>query len=136
MLDPGRHGVGAVIVKNNRIVAGGYNGSPPGQPHCDTVGHYMVDDHCIRTLHAELNAIIQCALDGISPHGGELYTTASPCYDCAKMLVRSGLKKVCVGQSYDSRYGMSGKVRNFLNSSGIEYQTVEMCQGDFISRES
>jgi len=124
LLDPGRHGVGAVIVKDHRVIAGGYNGSPPGQPHCcDSEelggGHIMRDGHCVRTIHSEMNALIQCALDGTSPEGAAIYCTASPCWDCAKALIRAKIKEVYVGQAYESRYGLSGDVSEMLKSSGI-----------------
>ena len=120
LLDAGRHGVGAVIVQQDRIIAGGYNGSAPGQPHCNEDGHLLVDGHCVRTIHSEMNAIIQCALDGTSPQGGTIYTTASPCFDCAKAIVRAGIRMVYFGQGYESRYGLSSTVKEFLSTSGVE----------------
>ena len=67
--------VGSVIVKDDRMIATGYNGSVSGQPHCDDVGHLMVDGHCVRTIHSEMNALIQCAKNGISTEGTEIYVT-------------------------------------------------------------
>lgn len=64
--------VGAVIVKDRRILTTGYNGAPAGLPHCDDIGHLMVDGHCVRTLHAEQNAILQAALHGVSVQGGTI----------------------------------------------------------------
>lgn len=119
MLDPPRRGVGSVFVRDCRIIAGGYNGSPPGQPHCSEVGHLLVDGHCVRTLHAEENALIQCALDGISPAGATVFTTASPCFDCSKRLIRAGVAKVIYGEAYGSRYGMSETAQEMLNDAGI-----------------
>lgn len=120
LFDPGRHGVGAVLVKDKRIIAGGYNGSPPGKPHCTDVGHEMREGHCVRTIHAERNALHQCALDGTSPMGATLYVTASPCYDCAKDLVRVGIARVFYCEPYQSRYGLSPTVMDFLRSAGID----------------
>lgn len=161
LFDPGRHGVGAVLVKDKRMIAGGYNGAAPHQPHCDTYeckicqavadspeelqhsmvahgmdkskppkledfeekyivgGHIMRDGHCVRTIHSEMNAIIQCALDGTNPQGSTLYTTASPCFDCAKAIIRAGIHKVFFGQEYDSRYGLSKDVGEMLLTSHV-----------------
>ena len=107
---PGFKGVGAVIVNNKNILSTGYNGSPRGMAHCDEVGHEIVDGHCIRTVHSEANAIAQASRNGVSIDGATLYTTASPCYDCFKLIVNSGIRRVVYGQYYDSRYGMSESV--------------------------
>jgi len=90
---PRRH-VGAVIVRDRRILSTGYNGSPPGQKHCTEVGCLMEDDRCIRTLHAEQNAIIQAALHGVSTEGATLYGTCRPCHVCARMIVGAGIQRV------------------------------------------
>jgi dCMP deaminase len=82
-------------------------------------GHLMVDGHCVRTIHAERNAMLQCALDGTSPNGAELYVTASPCWDCAKDILRAGIIKVYFGLSYNSRYGLSDQVGKMLDGAGI-----------------
>lgn len=131
LLDPGRHGVGAVIVKDHRVIAGGYNGSPPGQPHCCDPeskggGHIMRDGHCVRTIHSEMNSLIQCALDGTSPEGASIYCTASPCWDCGKALIRAKIKCVYVGQAYESRYGLSGDVSEMLESSGVHVEFIQL----------
>jgi dCMP deaminase len=67
--------VGAIIVRDKRILTTGYNGAPRGLPHCTEVGHLMINNHCVRTLHAEQNAIIQAALHGVSVEGGTIYVT-------------------------------------------------------------
>lgn len=85
--------VGSVLVKDHRIIGTGYNGSVSGQPHCDDVGHQMVDGHCVRTIHSEMNAIIQCAKFGVSTENTEIYVTHFPCYNCCKALVQAGIKK-------------------------------------------
>lgn len=118
-LCPGRHGVGAVIVKNKRPIAMGYNGSPPGFDHCNSDNHIMSDGHCVATIHAEANALLQCALDETSPRGGDLYVTASPCWDCANDLIRVGIKSVIIGSAYNSRYGLSSQVEDRLHRAGI-----------------
>ncbi|NIR82527.1 MAG: deaminase, partial [Gammaproteobacteria bacterium] len=75
---PRKH-VGAVIVRDKTILSTGYNGSIRGLPHCDEVGHMMEDGHCVRTIHAEINAIIQAAKNGTRIDGASIYVTASPC---------------------------------------------------------
>src|SRR5262245_29792454 len=80
-----RKHVGAVIVRDKTILSTGYNGSIRGMPHCDEVGHLMENDHCVATVHAEANAIIQAAKNGVRIEGSELYTTASPCWNCFKL---------------------------------------------------
>lgn len=92
--------VGSVLVRDKRILATGYNGSPAGLPHCDEVGHLIVDGHCVRTLHAEQNAIIQAALHGISTEGATAYVTHQPCLTCAKMLINAGIQRVVYAGNY------------------------------------
>ena len=95
-----RRHVGAVVVSaspesgGGRILCTGYNGSPPGQKHCTEVGCLIEDGKCIRTLHAEQNALIQAALHGISTEGATLYATCRPCHVCARMLVGAGIKRL------------------------------------------
>jgi dCMP deaminase len=95
-----RKHVGAVIVKNNTILATGYNGSLPGMAHCDDVGHLMEHDHCIRTNHAEANAICQAAKHGSRLAGATIYVTASPCWNCFKLIVSSGILHIAFGEMY------------------------------------
>jgi dCMP deaminase len=92
---PRRH-VGAVVVRDRRILTTGYNGSPPGQPHCEEpgVGCLLEDNRCIRTLHAEQNAIIQAALHGVSTIGATLYCTCRPCHVCARMIAGAGVVRL------------------------------------------
>lgn len=86
--------VGAVIVRDNRVIAGGYNGSVSGETHCSEGGCYLEDGHCVRTIHAEMNAIIQCAKFGVSTEGAEIYVTHFPCLPCTKQIIQAGIKKV------------------------------------------
>ena len=95
-----RKHVGAVIVRDKTIVATGYNGSIRGLPHCDEVGHMMVDGHCVRTIHAEANAIIQAAVHGNRIEGASIYVTASPCWSCFKMIANAGIRRVVFGEFY------------------------------------
>lgn len=119
---PGFKGVGAVIVRDRTVLSSGYNGSPRGLDHCDDIGHEMVEGHCIRTVHAEANALIQAAKNGIMIDGGGLYTTASPCYDCFKMLVNAGIKRIVCGAFYGSRYGASDKVVGLAAQAGVQME--------------
>lgn len=96
-----RKSVGAVFVSSLRhILATGYNGSAAGLPHCDVAGHMMEDGHCVRTIHAEANAICQAARNGTSLAGSTCYVTASPCWPCFKLMVNSGIKRIVFGEFY------------------------------------
>ena len=92
--------VGAVVVRDKTILSTGYNGSIRGMPHCSDVGHLLENDHCVATIHAEANAIIQAAMNGVRVDGATLYVTASPCWSCFKMIANAGLKKICYGEFY------------------------------------
>ena len=95
-----RKHVGAVIVRDKTILSTGYNGSIRGLPHCDDVGCMMEDSHCVATVHAEANAIIQAAKNGVAIDGAELYTTASPCWGCFKLIANSGIRRIYYGEFY------------------------------------
>lgn len=86
--------VGAVLVKNKRVIATGYNGSPSGLPHCIDVGCKVVKGHCVRTIHAEQNALFQCSRYGISSEGAICYITHFPCLLCCKSLIQAGISEV------------------------------------------
>ena len=94
-----KHG-GAVIVRGKTILATGYNGSIRGLAHCDEAGHEMDNTHCVRTIHAEANAIVQSARHGVRIEDSEIYITASPCYDCFKMIANVGIRKIYFGEFY------------------------------------
>ncbi len=105
--DRGR--AGSVIVKDKRIMTTGYVGAPAGLPHCDEVGHDMrkvinfddkITQHCVRTLHAEQNAIIQAARFGIPLEGATLYCKMTPCRTCAMMIINAGIKRVVCQKRY------------------------------------
>ena len=108
--DRGRSG--CVITKNNRILVTGYVGSPAGLPHCDEVGHQLkkmvhedgtVTQHCVRTVHAEQNAICQAAKNGISIDGATLYCKMTPCRTCAMLIINCGITRgVCEQRYHDS----------------------------------
>jgi dCMP deaminase len=95
-----RKHVGALIVRDRTILSTGYNGSVRGLPHCDEVGHMMEDGHCVRTIHAEANAIIQAAKNGTSIAGAGVYVTASPCWSCFKMIANAGITRIVFGEFY------------------------------------
>ncbi len=114
-----RRQVGALIVLDKRILATGYTGSPPGQSHCTEIGCLMEGDRCIRTVHAEQNAIIQCSLHGVSCKGGTLYSTYRPCMTCAKQIITAGIVRVvCPGDRVDQAW-------YYLKGSGIIMTPVE-----------
>ena len=102
--------VGAVLVDDaNRIVASGYNGSPRGLPHCMEVGCILDSDgHCIRSIHAEENAILQCAIHGISTEGLTLYSTHRPCTRCTMRLFQAGIRTVFYLTEYQGQTSIPG----------------------------
>ena len=95
-----RKHVGAVIVRDRTILSTGYNGSIRGLAHCDDVGHQMEGGHCVATVHAEANAILQAAKNGVRIDGAELYTTASPCWSCFKLIANAGIRTIYYGEFY------------------------------------
>lgn len=114
--------VGAVIVRENRIIAGGYNGSVSGETHCIDEGCYVVDNHCIRTIHAEMNALLQCAKFGISTEGAEIYITHFPCVHCTKALIQSGIKAIYYAEDYkNDEYAIK-----LLNQSNCLVKQIEL----------
>jgi dCMP deaminase len=102
-----RRSVGAVLVRDKRILTTGYNGSPPGLPHCTDEGCLMVEGHCVRAIHAEQNAIVQAALHGIDLSGATCYVTSSPCVHCAKMLIAAGIKRIVYLDNYTEQIGFA-----------------------------
>ncbi|EEW53440.1 ComE operon protein 2 [Limosilactobacillus antri] len=114
-----RLSVGAVLVRDKRIIAGGYNGSVSGDDHCIDEGCYLRDGHCVRTIHAEMNAILQCARFGISTDGASLYVTDFPCLQCTKSLLQAGIKEI-------------NYIRNYHNDDYamklIKLKHVRLCQ--------
>lgn len=95
-----RKHVGAVIVRDRSILATGYNGSVRGLGHCDDEGHLMEDGHCVRTVHAEANAIVQAARNGMRIDGATIYVTASPCWGCFRLIANAGIQRVVFGEFY------------------------------------
>jgi len=96
--------VGCVLVKNHRIIATGYNGSISGHDHCEDIGHLMHENGCKRTIHAEMNALLQCAKHGIATEGATAYVTHYPCPDCMKSLNQAGIQTIYYKHYYPHRY--------------------------------
>src|SRR6478672_5938533 len=92
--------VGATIVRDKRIIAGGYNGSIAGGDHCIDKGCYVIDNHCVRTIHAEMNALLQCAKFGVPTESSEIYVTHFPCLPCTKSIIQSGIKAIYYAEDY------------------------------------
>lgn len=114
---PRKH-VGAVIVRDKTILSTGYNGSIRGLPHCDDADHMMEDGHCVRTIHAEANAIIQAAKNGTRIEGAIIYVTASPCWSCFKMIANAGIARIVYGEFYRDQ-------RIFDTSAALGIELVE-----------
>lgn len=95
-----RKHVGALLVRDRIILSTGYNGSIRGMPHCDEVGHLMENGHCVATVHAEANAVLQAARTGVRIEGSSLYTTASPCWPCFKLVANAGIVRIVYGEFY------------------------------------
>lgn len=114
--------VGSILVKDKRIISTGYNGSISGQVHCDDVGHQMVDGHCVRTIHSEMNCLIQCAKNGISCGGCEIFVTHFPCYNCTKALLQAGIKKI----NYYFDYRDNPLAIQLLHDCQVPYEKIEI----------
>jgi dCMP deaminase len=110
-----RKHVGAVIVRDRMILTTGYNGSVRGLPHCDDVGHLMEEGHCVRTTHAEANALVQAARNGVGVEGAGIYVTASPCFGCFKLIANAGLSRIVFGEFYRDE-----RIFDFSRQLGLE----------------
>lgn len=125
--DRGRSG--CVVVKDKHILVTGYVGSPIGISHCDEIGHQIkktihedgsISQHCVRTAHAEQNAICQAARIGIPLDGATLYCKMTPCYICAKMIINSGIKRVVC----EKRYHQGKESEDILNQACVKLETI------------
>lgn len=125
--DRGRSG--CVIVKEKRILSTGYVGSPAGTAHCDEAGHEMhtvkhedghESRHCIRTAHAEQNAIVAAARFGVALEGSTLYCHMTPCYACAKMIINAGIVKVVCQMDYHA----GDRSKEVFKEAGVAYELV------------
>jgi dCMP deaminase len=112
-----RKHVGAVIVRDKTILSTGYNGSLKGAPHCDEAGHDMDNGHCVRTVHAESNAVAQAAKNGVAIDNSEIYVTASPCLTCFKLITNCGIKKI-----YYKEFYRDERISEYAHQSGIELE--------------
>lgn len=108
--------VGAILVRDKRIIATGYNGGVSETENCHEAGHQMDEGHCIRTVHAEMNALIQCAKEGLSTDGTELYVTHFPCINCTKALLQAGIKKI----TYKAAYRQHPFALELIAAKGVE----------------
>jgi dCMP deaminase len=120
-----RKHVGAVIVRDKSILSTGYNGSVRGMAHCDDVGHMMDSGHCVATVHAEANAIIQAAKNGVAIDGADIYVTASPCWPCFKLIANSGIQRVFYLEFYRDQH-----VLDVAEQAGIKLIKVELTHSE------
>ena len=120
---------GCVIVRDKRVISTGYVGSPPGLPHCDEIGHEMhsvinedgsKSQHCIRTAHAEQNAIAQAARFGIALDGATIYCKMVLCYVCAKLAITAGIKRVVAEKDYHA----SKRSKEILRKAGVKLEII------------
>lgn len=114
--------VGCVLVRDKHILSTGYNASPSKIAHCDDSGHIMRSTHCVATVHAEANAIIQCALHGISTKDATVYVTHFPCLSCIKMLINACIFKIV----YDNEYRIDEIALTMLAECGIIVERIEL----------
>ena len=112
---------GCILVKDRFVLATGYNGSLPGQPHCEDVGCLVVDNHCVRTNHAEINALTQAAIHGVNIKGSTAYITNMSCTTCAKALIAAGIKRVVVFSDFHDTLATQ-----FYTDSGVEITKLPM----------
>lgn len=128
-----RLAVGATIVRDKRIIAGGYNGSIAGDEHCIDHGCYVVDNHCVRTVHAEMNALLQCSKYGTPTQNADLYVTHFPCLPCTKSIIQAGIKNVYYATDYkNNTYALE-----LLQKAGVTVEHVPFDERkiDFLSDE-
>ncbi|MBZ0199546.1 MAG: cytidine/deoxycytidylate deaminase family protein [Ignavibacteriaceae bacterium] len=112
---------GCVLVKNRFVLATGYNGSLPGQPHCEDEGCLVVENHCVRTNHAEINALVQAALHGINIKGSTAYITNMSCTTCAKALIAAGINRVVVFSDFHDTLAI-----DFYTKSNVEIVRLDV----------
>lgn len=120
--------IGAVLVKDKYIISTGYNGAPHGLNHCDEVGHLMENDHCVRTTHAEQNAIIQAAVHGSSTKNATLYSTHSPCSICTKIILNAHIKRVVSRVLYRDE-----KVIEMFKQASVEFVILDASSEQIIT---
>lgn len=116
---------GCVLVKDKNVITTGYNGSIPGDDHCEDVGCLVVDNHCVRTVHAEMNALVQAARRGHAVDGATAYITNMPCTTCAKALVTAGIKRVVIFADFHDTLATQ-----FFAKAGVEIVKIPMPKRD------
>lgn len=129
-----RRRVGAILVKDKRILATGYNGAPSGLPHCSQTGCLREQlkvpsgqrHELCRGLHAEQNSLIQAALHGVSVRGSSIYVTNQPCIICAKMLINAGIREIVISDGYPDKMAME-----FLKKAGIIVRIISAKSSKF-----
>ena len=114
--------VGAVLVRENRMIAGGYNGSVAGDDHCIDEGCFVQGGHCVRTIHAEANALLQCAKFGITTENTTVYVTHFPCLQCTKQLLQAGVKEIC----YLNNYRNNEYAVHLYKVTGVKVRKIEV----------
>ena len=114
--------VGAVLVRDKHIIATGYNGSVSGDAHCTEAGCQVIENHCIRTIHAEMNALLQCAKYGIATDDAELYITHFPCLQCTKAILQAGIKKIY----YQNDYNNDPYIDHLIEVTGVKTKQVKI----------
>ena len=112
---------GCVLVKHKNVVATGYNGSIPGDDHCEDVGCLVIDNHCVRTNHGEMNALMQAAKLGNSVQGATAYITNMPCTTCAKALIAAGIKRVVIFSDFHDTLATE-----FFAKGGVKIDKIDM----------
>jgi len=124
------HSSSIIVSSQNTILTTGYVGSAPGDKHCDQAGHLMntvIDEngnesqHCVRTLHAEENAILQAAMDGVALRGATLYCKMTPCINCARRIVRVGIKRIVAKK----RYHADEASRKLFKNAGVRLDVID-----------
>ncbi len=117
-----RLAVGAVLVRDKRMIASGYNGSVDDSSHCLDEGCLIENNHCVRTVHAEMNALLQCARFGIPTDQTTLYTTHFPCLNCTKHLIQAGIKEII----YEEDYRNDDTALRLLKEANISIKQVKV----------
>ncbi|PLR78092.1 ComE operon protein 2 [Bacillus sp. V3-13] len=127
--------VGATIVRDKRIIAGGYNGSIAGGDHCIDEGCYVIDNHCVRTIHAEMNALLQCAKFGVPTAGADIYVTHFPCLQCCKAIIQAGIKTVFYAEDYKNHpYAVELFAKAGVKVEKVEYKSRQSVDNDLIDQ--
>ncbi|ACV64844.1 ComE operon protein 2 [Desulfofarcimen acetoxidans DSM 771] len=123
-----RLSVGCLIVRDRRSIAGGYNGSVSGDVHCLDDGCRIDNGHCVRCVHAEANAIVQCAKFGASTEGTDIYVTHFPCLNCAKLIIQAGIRHVY----YEQDYRIDPYCMELFNLVGVKVTKITCNLSDYL----